>query len=75
MHICQAEISALEAVGEAFVVEAHEVQDRGVEVVDMDFTGVDAEAEFVGAAVDVAGLDAATGHPHCEGVDVVIPTD
>ena len=34
MHVGQAEIAALEAVGELGVVEAEQVQDRGVQVVD-----------------------------------------
>jgi hypothetical protein len=34
VHIGQAEISAGVVVGEAFVVEAHEVQDGGVPIVD-----------------------------------------
>ena len=35
----------------------------------------DVEAEFVGLAEDDAGLDAAAGEPHREGVDVVVAAD
>ena len=49
VHVGQAEVAALEAVGQPGVVEAQQVQDRGVQVVDVDaiFDGV--EAELVGA--------------------------
>jgi len=36
--------------------ETHEPQDRGVEVVDVDFVFDGLESEFVGGAVDVALL-------------------
>ena len=39
MHVGQAEIAALEAVGQLGVVEAEQVQDGGVEVVDVDSVG------------------------------------
>ena len=36
MHVGQAEVAAGVAVGETLVVEAQQVQDRGVQVVDVD---------------------------------------
>ena len=54
VHVGEAEVAALEAVGELLVVEAEQVQDGGVQVVDVDLALDDAEAEFVGRAVDVA---------------------
>ena len=36
MHVGQPEVAALEAVGQPLVVEAEQVQDRGVQVVDVD---------------------------------------
>ena len=75
MHVGEAEVSALEAVGELFVVEAEEVEEGGVEVVDVDLAVDDAEAEFVALAVDVTTLEAGAGHPHCEGFNVVIAAD
>ena len=56
MNIGQAEIAAGVAVGESLVVEAEQVQDRGVQVVDVDLVLDRVEAEFVGGAVDVARL-------------------
>ena len=51
MHVGQAEVAAGVAEGEAFVVEAEQVQDRGLQVVDVDRVLDDVEAEVVGLAV------------------------
>lgn len=37
VHVGQAEIAAAVAVGEALVVEAHQVENCGVQVVDVNF--------------------------------------
>ena len=54
------------------MVEAQEVQDRGVQVVNVDLVFDGLEAELVGRAVDVAALDAAAGQPHREAVVVMV---
>ena len=51
MHVGQAEVAAGVAVGERFVVEAQQVEDGGVQVVDVDRLLDGFEAEFVGGAV------------------------
>ena len=50
-NVGQAVVAALEAEGQAFVVEAEQVQDRGLQVVDVDLVLGDREAELVGLAV------------------------
>jgi hypothetical protein len=72
MHIREPEIAACVAVGEFLVVEAEELQDCRVQVVDVDgfFHGL--ESELVGRSVDVAALHAAAGHPEREAVVVVV---
>ena len=47
-------------------VRAHKVQDRRVQVVDVDLVLDRREAELVGRAVGHAALDAAAGQPHRE---------
>ena len=37
VHIGEAEVAAAEAEGQAFMIQSHEVQDRGVQVMDVDF--------------------------------------
>ena len=59
----QAEITAGMAIGEAFVVEAHEVKDRGVEIVDMDGIAPHADAMVVRLAIHGSGPDAGSCHP------------
>ena len=63
MHVRQTKIAALKTVGQLGVVEAEQVQDRGVQVVDVDFVGGRVEAELVGLAERGAGLHAAAGQP------------
>ena len=54
MHIRQPEIAALEPVGQLRVIEAEQVQQRGVQIVDVDRVARDVEAEVVGRAVNVS---------------------
>ena len=56
MNIGEAKVSALEAVGELFVVEAKEMEEGSVEIVDIDFSIDYAEAKFVALAVDITAL-------------------
>ena len=74
VDVGEAEVSAGVAVGELFVIETHEVENGGVEVVDVDFVFDGCEAEFVGGAVGHAAFDTATGQPDGEAVVVVVAT-
>ena len=71
-NVRQPEVAAGVAVGELLVVEAQEVQNRGVQVVDVDAVLDGLEAEVVGRAVDVAAAHAAAGQPHREAVVIVV---
>ena len=51
VHVGQPEVAALEAVGQPRVVEAHQVQDRGLEIVDVHAVLDGVIAEVVGRAV------------------------
>src|SRR4051812_17612326 len=59
----EAEVAPLEAVGQAGVVDPQEVEERGLEVVDVDGVGGDVHAEVVRRPVGQPGLDAAAGEP------------
>ena len=48
MDVGEAEVAALEAVGQLRVVEAEQVQDRRLQVVDVDLVLDGGEAELVG---------------------------
>ena len=72
LHVGEAEVAALEAVLQAGVVEAEQVQQRRLQVVDMNPVVDHVEAEVVAGAERDAGLDAAAGQPHGEGVGVMV---
>lgn len=74
IDIRQAVVATLMEVGQSRVIHAHQVEDGGVEVVDMDAIGDGGEAEFVGFAVGLASLDFPACHPHGEAIRVVIST-
>ena len=71
----EAEVATGVAVGELFVIEAEEVEDGGVEVVDAGGVLGGAEAEVVGGSVDGAAADAAAGEPDGEAVVVVVAAE
>ena len=54
------------------MVDAELVQQRGVEVVDVDGILDDVVAEVVRLADDVAALDAGAGHPEAEAARVMV---
>src|SRR5689334_22123206 len=75
VHVRKAEVAALEAEGELGVVEAEEVDDGGLEVVDVDSVLDSGVAEFVAVAEAEAGLHAAAGEPHGVRLDMVVAAD
>ena len=71
----EAEVAAGVAVGEAFVVEAQQVEHGGVQVVDAHGVLDRAEPELVGGAMSHAAPDAATRQPDAEAVVVVVAAE
>ncbi len=63
--------AALVAIGQRVRLETHEVEDRGVEIAEVDLAFDGAGAGFVGIAVDVAALHPAAGEPEGKAVRVV----
>ena len=63
VHVGQPHVAAAEAVGQPLVVDAQQMQHRGVQVVDLDLVFDGVVAVVVGGAVDGAALDAAAGQP------------
>ena len=55
----------MKTVGQLFVVKAKQMQDRGIEVVNMDFVRGGVESEIVGFAERDAGLDATNSPSRC----------
>src|SRR5947208_326903 len=67
-HVGQPKVAAAVAIGELEVVETEQVQDRGVQVVNVDAILNRFEANLVGLAILNAPFDAAAGEPVSEGV-------
>ena len=72
IHIREPVVAAGVAVGEARVVEAEEVEDGRVEIVDMHAVADDRVPEVVRLAVRVAAAHSAAGHPARERLRVVL---
>ena len=64
VDVGQSKIATLVTVAKLFVINAHQVHDRCVKVVDVDFVANDVVAERIGFAVNDAWLDAGARHPH-----------
>ena len=73
MDIGQSHLAPAEADREALVVQAEEVQHRGVQIVNLDRLLDRFVAVLVGGPVDTPALDAAAGQPDRETERVVIP--
>src|SRR5262249_41249218 len=72
LDVGEAEVAPGVAEGQLLVVEAEQVQDGGVPVVDVYLALDGLVAVLVGGAVAVAALDAAAGHPEGEAAVVVV---
>ena len=72
MDVGEAEVAALESERQPLVVEPQQVQYRGVQIVHVAVAVDRTKAKLIRGADDVPGLDTAPGHPHGEGVDVMV---
>src|SRR6478672_406962 len=74
LRACQALIQTLKTVCQAFVVDAHQVQNRGIDVANMNGVPDDIVAEVVGFAMNDTTLDSAARHPHGVTARMVVPS-
>src|SRR6266542_4336017 len=72
VNIGQPKIPARVAVSELFVVKAEQMQERRVQIVDVNLVFDRLESEFIGGAVNRAALYAAARQPDTEAVRIVI---
>ena len=66
MHVGEAIISASKTVDEPLVVDSHEIQNCGVEIVNMDLVLNGPPPKVVGCPVDMTSPDAPSGQEHGE---------
>src|SRR5262245_3951656 len=74
VDVGQPKIAARIAVRESLVVEPEQVQNRGVQIVDVHAILDRAEAELIGRAMHVAAADAAASEPRRKTPMIVIAT-
>ena len=70
--IGEAEVASLEPVSQRGVINAEEIQHRGVQVMHVNHVLHRVVAQFVSVAVAETALDRTSGHPHRKALDVVI---
>ena len=63
MDVCQSKIPARMPIGQTLVIDSHQVQNRGVEVMNVDGVFRDVIANVIGAAVDNSGSYPASRQP------------
>lgn len=72
MNVRQAVVAALEFVGQFSVIDTQQVQQRRMQVMDVDFVFSYVVANFVCRSDRLSGLDATTRHPHRERFHMVV---
>ena len=72
VDIGQPEVAAAVAISQTFVVESDQVQNRGVQVMDVDLVLGDVKAELVGGTISCSRLHPSSGQPHRKGVRMMI---
>ena len=73
MNIGQAEITSRVMVGERFMIQTQQGEDRCVQVVQVDLVLRRAQAKVVSRTITHATLHPTTGEPDSKAVGVVIP--
>ena len=73
VDVGETEVSSAETVAERLVIESHEVEDGGVEIVDGLPVLHHPVAVLVGGAVDESLLEATAGQPEAEAEGIVVP--
>ena len=72
MDVGQSEIASRVAIRQAFVIQSHQMEDGGVEVVHVNSILDGSESEYVGGSKTETRFDPATRHPDGEPVVVVV---
>src|SRR2546428_3523516 len=68
VDIGQTKVAPGVAISEFFVVEAEQMKNRGVQVMNVNRVLHRLETEFVGGAMHAPSSDAASSHPHRESI-------
>ena len=71
-HVCQPKVTSRILERQPLMVQAQQVQDRGMQIVHVDFVGDGFESQFVGGPVCDAAFEAASGQPGGKTLGVMI---
>src|SRR2546423_12429607 len=71
-HICQTKVTSGIAIGEALVIQAQQMEDSRMEVVDMHRILRRAKTKLVGCAIDRPASDATPSEPDAKAVMIVV---
>jgi len=74
VDVGQSEVAALMTVGHPFMIDAELIQDRRVQVVNVDWVFDDVVTEVVGLSVDSPAFDSGSCHPLCVASRMVVAT-
>lgn len=74
MYIGESEVSSRMPEGEPLVIEAEEMQNRRMQIMNMHFVMSCLESKLIRFAVRHAPFDTAPCHPHREAMVIVIST-
>ena len=72
VHVGQSALKAVVVVGEAFMIQSHEMKDGGIEIVDRGATGYCLEPELITFAMAEGFLNAGPGEEAGKGIGVVV---
>src|SRR5690242_2211761 len=72
MNIREAEITALKTERKLFVIEAQQVEDRCLEIIDIHFISGDRETEFIRFTISDAFFDSSPGEKNGKTIRVMI---
>src|SRR5439155_27284347 len=73
VNVGEAEVTALVAEDQFFVIETQKMQDRGLEIVDGNFIPNDGKAQFICFAISNSVLHTPAGEKDREAIGVMIP--
>src|SRR5262249_49458023 len=71
-HVCQPEVAAVEEIGELFMVDAQNVKDGRVQVIDADPVRDSFMSQFICSPVKRSAFNAPASKPGCERMGIMI---
>ena len=71
-HIRQSKIATRVTIGQSFVVDSHQMQNRGMQIMNVNAIVNGAESKFISFTIRLAAFYTASCEPRCESIMIVI---